>query len=86
MTSMLKENGETTNERERKRRNIKYMLRFLLKKKLYIKNSRKATGSGRKKPRAGESTKVHRQGNRKHAQKLEKKGKHLELIASQVTF
>ena len=66
ITSMLKENGETTKEREE-------MLSICsdFYKKLYAKNRRKATGSGRKKPREGESTKAYRQGNQKYAQKLE---------------
>ena len=66
---MLKENGETTKEREEI---LSICSDFY--KKLYAKNRRKATGSGRKKkPREGESTKAHRQGNRKYAQKLEKR-------------
>ena len=63
--SMLKENGETTNEIEE----ILSICSDFYKKKNYTQNNRKVTRSGRKKPRTGESIKVHRQGNRKHALK-----------------
>ena len=67
---MLKENGETTKERE-----VILSICLDFYKNLYAKTvkKKKAIGSGRKNPRAGDSTKVHRQGNRKHAQKLEKR-------------
>ena len=68
ITNMLKENGGTTNEREEI---LSICSDFY--KKLYAKTVEKPQDLVEKKPRAGESTKVHRQGNRKHAQKLEKR-------------
>ena len=67
ITSMLKENGETTKEREEI---LSICSDFY--KKLYAKTVEKSQDLIEKKPRAGESTNVHRQGNRKPAQKLEK--------------